>query len=68
MAPPPAPTFLQSLPNLDGISRQVEVCVVGLQVADGTVSSRHTEALDEQLCRAERANSHMTGHRCAVAA
>lgn len=44
-------TFLQSFPDLDWISRQVKVCVVGLQVTYRTVSSSHAEALNEQLCR-----------------
>lgn len=43
-------TFLQSFSNLDWVRRQVKVSVVGLQVAYGTVSPSHTEALDEQLC------------------
>lgn len=47
-------TFLQSFSNLGGISRQVKVGVVGLQVAYGTVSPCHTEALDEQLCREDQ--------------
>lgn len=50
-----APTFRQSLPNLDWVGRQVQVCVVRLQVADRTVSSCHAEALDEQFCREDQA-------------
>lgn len=46
-------TFLQCFSNLDGVSRQVKVGVVGLQVANGAVSPCHAEALDEQLCREE---------------
>lgn len=46
-------TFLQCLSNLDGVSRQVKVGVVGLQVANGAVSPCHAEALYEQLCREE---------------
>lgn len=34
--------------------------MVGLQVAYGTVSPRHTEALDEQLCREEESKSQWT--------
>lgn len=50
-----APTFRQSLLNLDWVGRQVQVCVVRLQVADRTVSSCHAEALDGQFCREDQA-------------
>lgn len=33
--------------------------MVGLQVAYGTVSSSHTKALDEQLCRCKKSNVHV---------
>lgn len=45
--------LLQCLMDLDWVSRQVEVSVVGLQVTYRTVSSCHAEALDEQLCNRE---------------
>lgn len=43
-------TFSQRLPNLVGISRQVEVGLPGLQVANRTASPRHTKPLNEQVC------------------
>lgn len=42
-------TFSQSLPDLVGVSRQVQVGVPGLQVPDRTASPRHTEPLNEQV-------------------
>lgn len=42
-------TFSESLPDLVGVSRQVEVGVPGLQVANRTASPRHTKPLNEQV-------------------
>lgn len=50
-------TFCQSFTNLDRVSRQVKISVIGLQVSYGTVSSSHTEALNKQLCRKEKSKA-----------
>lgn len=50
-------TFSQRLPDLIGISRQVEVGVPGLQVANRAASTSHTKPLDEQICGSEKMTS-----------
>lgn len=55
-------TFLYGLSDLIGVLGEVQVCHVGLQVADRTLPSCHAESLYGQICQEENIMVKLTAY------